>query len=58
MLRAQIGRALPIGSSEVEQLVQDAVETYLIRRRSASQSQLSNLRGETREEIISALERF
>ncbi|MDW9378024.1 AAA family ATPase [Sinorhizobium meliloti] len=58
LLRAQIGRALPIGSSEVEQLVQDAVETYLIRRRSASQSQLSNLRGETREEIISALERF
>ncbi len=58
LLRAQIGRALPIGSSEVEQLVQDAVETYLIRRRSASQPQLSNLRGETREEIVSALERF
>jgi energy-coupling factor transporter ATP-binding protein EcfA2 len=58
LLRSQIGRALPIGSSEVEQLVQDAVEAYLIGRRNASQSQLSNLRGETRQEIINALERF
>lgn len=55
-LRLQIGGALPIGSTEVERLIQEAVETFLINRRKAPQVVLEQLRDETRQAIIAALD--
>lgn len=56
ILRAQIGRSLPVGSTEVERLVQEAVETYLIERRNMPHPALAHLRTRTRDAIVSALE--
>ena len=54
-LRAQIGKALPVGSTEVERLVQDAVEDYLVQRRNKPHEVLLRLRDETRNRIVAAL---
>jgi AAA domain, putative AbiEii toxin, Type IV TA system/AAA domain len=55
-LRKQIGGALPIGSTEVERLIQDAVEQFLIDRRKVPQAVLDNLQEQTRRAIIAALD--
>ncbi|TAX26552.1 AAA family ATPase [Rhizobium leguminosarum] len=55
-LRAQIGKSLPIGSTEVERLVQEAVEVYLVKRRNTPHPALAHLRTKTRDAIVSALE--
>jgi ABC-type cobalamin/Fe3+-siderophores transport system ATPase subunit len=54
-VRAQIRRALPVGSTEVERLVQEAVEAFLVKRRTIPASGLANLREQTRSKIIEAL---
>ncbi|GLS42687.1 AAA family ATPase [Methylobacterium brachythecii] len=54
-LRSQIGDAIPVGSTEVERLIQEAVERYLLDRRGKSHSELTRLRDETRDAIIAAL---
>lgn len=57
--RAEIGRqirsALPVGSTHIERLVQEAVETYLKKRMGASAAVLSKLRQDTRDEIVKLL---
>lgn len=55
-LRTQIRGALPVGSTEVERMVQDAVAEYLIKRRSTSADQLRDLRETTRAKIVKALD--
>ena len=52
---ADIGAALPVGSSEVHRLVQDAVVIYLRERRTASEDRLRNLKSAAREKILDAL---
>ncbi len=54
-VRGQIGRSIPIGSTDVERLIQEAVERYLIGRRGAAQQELSRLRADTRDAIVAAL---
>lgn len=54
-MRAQIGKAMPIGSTDVERLIQEAVEEYLVKRRSLASSALPRLRDDTRDRIIAAL---
>jgi energy-coupling factor transporter ATP-binding protein EcfA2 len=54
-MRAQIGKAMPIGSTDVERLIQEAVEEYLVTRRSAASATLKTLRDDTRNRIIAAL---
>lgn len=51
-----IASALPVGSSEVHRIVQEAVAEYLRRRRDASSQTLQRLRDETKNEILAALE--
>ncbi|WP_439469161.1 AAA family ATPase [Blastomonas fulva] len=51
-----IASALPVGSSEVHQLVQGAVAEYLKNRRDASSKTLVKLRAEAKAEILRALE--
>lgn len=53
-----ITNALPIGSSEVHQIVQLAVGEYLAKRRAASSQRLRNLRRVAKDQILSALERL
>lgn len=55
-LRAQIGKAVPIGSTDVERLIQEAVEDYLVRRRTNPPAVLTQLRDDTRARIVAALE--
>jgi hypothetical protein len=57
-LRAQIRRSLPLGSTEVESLVQDAVEEYLRARTRISASDLPPLRAQTRDSIVKMLGRY
>jgi hypothetical protein len=52
---ADIGAALPVGSSEVHRLVQDAVVEYLRERRTASEDRLRDLKEAAREKIVNAL---
>jgi hypothetical protein len=54
-LRTRIGKALPIGATEVERLVQEAVEEYLIARRNKPHEALRRLRADTRDRIVAAL---
>lgn len=58
LLEREVMDALPLGSSEVQRLVQAAVAEYLQRRRGASAAQLVRLHGAARDSIINALEGF
>lgn len=58
LLEREVIDALPLGSSEVQRLVQGAVAEYLQNRRGASAAQLERLQGEARQRIINALEGF
>ncbi|ESY97826.1 hypothetical protein X738_18195 [Mesorhizobium sp. LNHC209A00] len=51
-----IAKALPVGSSEVHRIVQEAVAEYLQRRRIASSVTLKRLRDKAKAEILAALE--
>ncbi|MCU6456016.1 AAA family ATPase [Sphingomonas sp. A2-49] len=51
-----IASALPVGSSEVHRMVQEAVATYLARRRDASSVTLAKLGAEAKGQILAALE--
>lgn len=51
-----IASALPIGSSEVHRMVQEAVATYLARRREASSATLARLGAKAKDQILAALE--
>ena len=55
---ADITNALPIGSSEVHQIVQLAVAEYLEQRRAASSQRLRDLRRAAKDQILAALERL
>lgn len=55
---AEITNALPIGSSEIHQIVQLAVGEYLAKRRAASSQRLRDLRREAKDQILAALERL
>lgn len=57
-LEREVIEALPLGSSEVQRLVQGAVAEYLQKRRSVSAVQLERLQTEARKRIIDALEGF
>lgn len=52
----QIRASLPVGSTEIERLVQEAVEAYIIKRRRERPDMLGALRRETVAEIASILE--
>lgn len=51
-----IAAALPVGSSEVHRIVQEAVAKYLEQRREASSATLGRLREEAKRQILDALE--
>lgn len=53
---ADIASALPVGSSEVHRMVQEAVAEYLSKRREASSATLKAMRQEAKDEILRALE--
>ncbi|ADL02218.1 AAA family ATPase [Brevundimonas subvibrioides] len=55
-MRLLISRAMPVGSTEVERLIQEAVEQYLATRRRARADALGGLRDKARQSIIKALE--
>ncbi|MDX3944257.1 AAA family ATPase [Pseudomonas aeruginosa] len=55
---AEITNALPIGSSEIHQIVQLAVGEYLAKRRAASSQRLRDLRRAAKDQILAALERL
>lgn len=57
-LEREVIEALPLGSSEVQRLVQGAVAEYLQKRRSVSALQLERLQAEARQRILDALEGF
>jgi len=50
-----ISSAIPVGSTEVHRLVQQAVAEFLRRRRDASSRTLANLREQAKAEILTAL---
>ncbi len=55
--RNEVGNALPVGDSEVQRLVQEAVALYLRERDSAAPKARRQLRSRTRELIRQAMER-
>jgi hypothetical protein len=55
--RDQIEDALPVGSTEVSRLVQDAVADYVIKRRGVPEKKRLELRNETKALILRALDR-
>jgi hypothetical protein len=57
-LRQQILHALPLGSTEVQRLVQSAVFAYLQNRRAMSGARLRALKDATRVDILKALEGY
>jgi energy-coupling factor transporter ATP-binding protein EcfA2 len=57
-LRLQVFQALPLGSSEVQRLVESAVLKYLQNRRGQRSSQLEALKDDARDEIVRALEAY
>ncbi len=57
-LEKEVIGELPLGSSEVQRLVQSAVAEYLQKRRSVSALQLERLQDEARRRIVNALEGF
>jgi hypothetical protein len=58
LLEREVIEAVPLGSTEIQRLVQAAVADYLQRRRDASAAQLVNLQLEARQRIVQALEGF
>lgn len=57
-LRAEIAQSLPLGSSEVQRLVEEAVFDHVKQRRGMRTSQLEQLKSETRARIAKALEAY
>ncbi|KAJ9432606.1 AAA domain-containing protein [Candidatus Pantoea symbiotica] len=57
-LEQQVSSSLPLGSTEVERIVQKAVAEYLQRRKHESKTGLHILEEETRRSIIKALEGY
>lgn len=57
-LRAQVKRSIPVGSTRVERLIQEAVEIYLKERSKTLASQLGSLQDRTRRSIVEALEQL
>ena len=57
-LREQVRRSMPVGSTQVERLIQEAVETYLKHRRISTAQQLIALEADTRASIVAALEQL
>lgn len=57
-IHAQVTNALPIGSTEIERLVQEAVEEYLRERAKAPGTLRRTLRDETRARIVNLLGRL
>jgi len=57
-LHEQVKRSMPIGSTQVERLIQEAVETYLAKRRYASAQELKSLQTSTKASILAALEQL
>ncbi|WP_201859367.1 AAA family ATPase [Microvirga soli] len=57
-LRAEIAHSLPLGSSEVQRLVEEAVFDHVQKRRGTRGVQLESLKAETRERIAKALEAY
>jgi len=57
-LRTEIASALPLGSSEVQRLVEEAVLDHVRRRRATRHTQLERLKDETRSRIAKALEAY
>lgn len=56
-IRRDVAKSLPVGSTEVEQLVQSAVEIYLRERTRTPAASLGALRKTTRDRIDTALKR-
>jgi hypothetical protein len=54
----QVARALPIGSTEIERLVQEAVEDFLRKRAIAPAGERRRLRDSTRAKIVDLLGRY
>ncbi|WID94888.1 AAA family ATPase [Bosea vestrisii] len=57
-LRDDVLAALPLGSSEVQRLVEEAVFEHVKRRRGLRSVQFEGLKNETRERILKALEAY
>ena len=57
-IRSQVTNALPIGSTEIERLVQEAVEEYLRERARVPEARRRTLRGDTRARIVDLLGRL
>ncbi|WP_020699836.1 AAA family ATPase [Pseudomonas asplenii] len=55
-LERDIGNALPVGSTEVQRLVQEAVVEYLDSRRQVSAQKLAQLRTDAKQRILGILE--
>jgi F420-dependent methylenetetrahydromethanopterin dehydrogenase len=56
MFEAEINSVLPVGTTEAQRLVQEAVVEFLQKRREASAQQLADLRVESRQRILNILE--
>jgi ABC-type cobalamin/Fe3+-siderophores transport system ATPase subunit len=54
-LNRQVVEAIPLGSSEVQRLIQEAIYEFLQKRHGASARRLAALKEETRKSIITAL---
>ena len=52
---SEICEALPIGDTEVHRMVHEAIAVFLTEQRTATKSQLKELRAETKKRILSAL---
>ncbi|WFU61272.1 AAA family ATPase [Bradyrhizobium brasilense] len=57
-LRRKVVDALPLGSSEVERLVEEAVFAYIQKRRGLRATELETLKADTRDLIVRALEAY
>jgi hypothetical protein len=57
-LHAQVRRSIPIGSTRIERLIQDAVELYLEQRRQTATANLGKLQAKTKRSIVAALEQM
>jgi len=56
VFETEINSVLPVGTTEAQRLVQEAVVDFLQRRREASAQQLINLRAQSRQRILNILE--
>lgn len=56
VFETEINSVLPVGTTEAQRLVQEAVVEFLQKRREASAQQLVNLRVESRQRILNILE--